>query len=318
MGPHAGTPPRGRTIGVVIRTLNEGALIGRCLETLHGQRGSHELDILVVDSGSNDDTLAIARSHGARTQEIAPEDFHYSKTLNLGISEVQGDLVLILSAHAIPLDDSWVATMTAPFADPRVAGVASRQVPWPNAPFREVHRLAQTFGEAPRRFAGVTEEAIPFSNAASAIRRSVWSEEPFTLAAAEDIEWAQRVVAAGLTVVYEPRANVYHSHDESPRALSRRLIDLNRGGTLAVRRRTMRHTLREAAGYLYRDLRLVARLDEPVRRRLAHGLDVIRMVFFYVADFSKAGSTAELRNRDASAGSTRATGLERPQKRGSR
>lgn len=301
MGSDVDTAPARQTIGVVIRTLDESALIARCLRTLHGQRGNHELDILVVDSGSTDDTLAIAQAHGARTRAVAPEDFHYSKTLNLGIGEVRGDLVLILSAHAIPLDDSWVATMTAPFADPRVAGVTSRQVPWPNAAFREKHRLAQMFDETPRRYAEAGEYAVLFSNAASAIRRSVWSQAPFTLAAAEDMDWAQRVVAAGSTIVYEPRACVYHSHDESPRELARRLIDLNRGGTLAVRRRTLRHTLREAVGYLYRDLRLVANLDEPTRRQLAYALEVVRMVSWYVVDFGKPGSTAELRLRDVPA-----------------
>ena len=107
------------TVGVLIRTLNEAALLGRCLETLAHQQGDHELDVLVLDSGSTDDTLAIARAHGARIYEMAPEDFDYSRSLNIGIAELAGDIILILSAHAIPLDEEWVARMTAPFADPR-------------------------------------------------------------------------------------------------------------------------------------------------------------------------------------------------------
>ena len=46
---------------------------------------------------------------------------------------------------------------------------------------------------------------ILFSNAASCIRSSAWRAEPFTLPAAEDVEWAERVVAAGWKVVYEAR-----------------------------------------------------------------------------------------------------------------
>ena len=54
------------TVGVVIRTLNESELIGRCVETLQRQQPGFDLDILVVDSGSTDDTVAIAEAGGAR------------------------------------------------------------------------------------------------------------------------------------------------------------------------------------------------------------------------------------------------------------
>ena len=56
-----------RTVGVVIRTLNESELIGRCLETLGAQRGEFDLDVLVVDSGSTDATVEIAQR--ARRQD---------------------------------------------------------------------------------------------------------------------------------------------------------------------------------------------------------------------------------------------------------
>src|SRR6185436_16768022 len=80
------------TIGVVVRTLNEAELIGTCLETLAAQRGGFELDVLVVDSGSSDDTIAIARAHGARILEIDSTDFDYSKSLNIGFENVRGDV----------------------------------------------------------------------------------------------------------------------------------------------------------------------------------------------------------------------------------
>ena len=73
-----------RTVGVVIRTLNEAELIGTCLETLGRQRSRFELDVLVVDSGSTDATLEIARSHGARILELPPGDFDYSTVAERG------------------------------------------------------------------------------------------------------------------------------------------------------------------------------------------------------------------------------------------
>jgi rhamnosyltransferase len=282
-----------QTVGVLMRTLNESELIGRCLDTLRRQRANVELDILVVDSGSTDSTVEIARSHGARIHTIAPDAFDYSTSLNVGIERLPHDLVLILSAHAVPIDDGWVAQMLSPFDDPSVAGVASRQVPWEGAPWLEVERLAQTFGGERIVYAGA-QDGILFSNAASCIRRSVWREEPFSLPAAEDVEWAERVAAAGWKVVYEASAAVFHSHDESPRAQARRLIDLHRAGASDVPRGRWR-TLREAAAFLRRDSRKIAGRDESLRQKLAHLRELVAMVWWYMVDFSRSGTTAELR-----------------------
>src|SRR5262245_33911908 len=188
-------PAPAKTVGIVIRTLNESEFIGTCVDKLRGQEGDFELDILVVDSGSTDATVELARSHGARIMTISPSEFDYSKALNDGIEEARGEVVVSLSAHAIPVHDDWLVRMTAPFEDESVAGVASRQVPWPGAPWQEVHRLEHQFPEAGRIYADKSKDGdIVFSNAASAVRRSVWRQEPFTLPAAEDLEWAQRVV----------------------------------------------------------------------------------------------------------------------------
>lgn len=284
-------------IGVVIRTLDEARLIGTCLDTLGRQRTGLELDVLVVDSGSKDDTLSIARSRGARTFELAPGEFDYSSSLNAGIERVAGDLVLVLSAHAVPVDEHWVARMTAPFADSQVAGVSGRQLPWEDAPWREVLRLAEQFGEERHVFTAESGGEPLFSNAASCIRRDAWLERPFTLPAAEDLDWARRVVAAGHSIVYEPGAAVYHSHLESPRAQAQRLIDVNRIATNGSR--TRRRTLREAAGLLYRDSGSILGLDEPPRRKLAHLVELTKTVSYYVVDFSRSGTTAERRRARA-------------------
>lgn len=282
-------------LGVVIRTLNEAELLGTCLQVLDDQRSPFTLDVLVVDSGSTDATCDIARAHGARLVEITPESFDYSRALNQGIDAVRGDLVAILSAHAILTDEHWVATITAPFADPKVAGVCSRQIPWPDAPFHEVHRLSGDFGTERRVHRGIPPDDLLFSNAASCIRRSAWETMPFTLPAAEDLEWAQRAMRAGWTLIYEPGCSARHSHNESARAQARRLIDLNRGRAPGVRRDGWRQILREAATYLYRDGRLILSLDEPRTRKLRHLIDLVQMCGYYVVDFSRSGTTAQFR-----------------------
>jgi rhamnosyltransferase len=285
-------------IGAVIRTLNESELLGRCLDTLHRQGGG-ELDVVVVDSGSTDGTLEIARAHRARIVNLPPGDFNYSSSLNLGIEEARGELVLSLSAHAIPVEDDWLERMTAPFDDARVAGVSCRQIPWPDAPWQEVHRLTHQFPTAARRYSRGSETGLVFSNAASVIRRSAWLEHRFMLPAAEDLEWAQRVVANGWTIAYEPEAPVYHSHSESARAQAQRMIDINRVPDVDARPRTLLKTAREGVGILLRDGKKILALDEPARRKAAYLAELTGMVFYYVVDFSRSGTTAERRREES-------------------
>ena len=291
-----------RTIGIVIRTLNESALLGRCLETLQRQKGDFELDILVVDSGSTDGTLEIAERNGARIFELESSEFDYSKALNVGIERVAGETIVSLSAHAIPLDDEWIERMTSPFEDDRVAGVAGRQIPWPDAPWHEVQRLQRHFGDTPRVYAESGPDDVVFSNAASSILRHVWEREPFTLPAVEDLEWARRVVSAGWTIVYQPEAAVYHSHAESARAHARRLIDIGRVSDPDDAPRPRRRTVREAGGLVFRNSKAILSLDEPFRRKLVHLGYLLRVAWYYVLDFSRAGTTAERRRKDVRAG----------------
>lgn len=185
--------------------------------------------------------------------------------------------------------------MIAAFEEPSVAGVSCRQVPWPGAPWKETERLRQMFGDTRLVFGPEDAAELVFSNAASGIRRSVWRDQPFTLPAVEDLEWARRVVSAGWTIVYEPRATVFHSHEESAKAQARRLIDISRAHDADATARTRRRTVRDAAGLLYRDSRSIVGLDEPVRRKLAYMGELARTAYYYVTDFPQPGTTAERR-----------------------
>jgi rhamnosyltransferase len=284
-----------RTVGIVIRTLDEGAWIARCLDTLRAQRGGFELDILVVDSGSSDATVELARAHGAEVFELPPSEFDYSRSLNVGVERVRGDVIVSLSAHAIPVGDEWLERLLAPFADPVVAGVWGRQIPWEKAPWKEVERLQLRFGTESRVHPPAPVEELAFSNAASAFRRSVWSELPFVPPAVEDLDWARRAVGAGWKVAYASDAVVHHSHDEPARAQAQRLIDISRAHDAGASPRRLPRTLREAGGLVYRDGRAILRLSVPRRRRGALLAQLLATAWYYVRDFSRAGSTAERR-----------------------
>ena len=76
-------------VTVAIPTLNAGPEFVRTLAAVRAQRlgGGCELELVVCDSGSDDGTVAMARSHGARVIEILRSEFSHGGTRNRMMSE---------------------------------------------------------------------------------------------------------------------------------------------------------------------------------------------------------------------------------------
>ena len=85
-------------VSIVIRCYNEEQHIGRLLSGLI-QQTVEELEIIVVDSGSTDSTVAIASCYPIKLVSIKPEDFSFGRSLNLGCQAATGEFIVIASAH---------------------------------------------------------------------------------------------------------------------------------------------------------------------------------------------------------------------------
>jgi glycosyltransferase involved in cell wall biosynthesis len=215
-----------RSISVVIPTKNAGAEFGETLAALRGQPRS--LEIVVVDSGSSDGTLDLAREHGARVISIAPESFNHGETRNFGIRQSRGEFCIMLVQDAVPLGDSWLEEMLSPFADERVVGVTARQVPRPDSDCVarwQCDYRNRFLGEEPRvqelesweQFETLDFQQrlrlASFDNVFSILRRSFWEQCPFrAMSFAEDLDWGVRAIAAGRRLVYKPSVCAMHSH----------------------------------------------------------------------------------------------------------
>ena len=166
--------------------------------------------MVVVDSGSSDDTVAIARRTGAEVIEIPAASFTYGGSLNTGTAAATTDFVVALSAHAFPVHDRWLEAMLAPFADASVACTTSNDYAPEGGPLRET--IVQDEAHA-RRY-----PMWGYSNAAGAFRRELWSEKPFRadMPGTEDKEWAWHWLTRGMTLVVSPEMRVDHTHGKDP------------------------------------------------------------------------------------------------------
>lgn len=213
---HGRTVPR---ISVVIRCHNEAKHIGRLLERI-GRQTERSVEIVVVDSGSTDATLGIVGSFNTRVVHIASDEFTFGRSLNRGCAAATGEILVFASAHVYPCDDEWLARLTAPFADERVALTYGRQVGDESSKFSE----CQLFE---RQFPAVSnlDQKIPFcNNANAAVRRSLWLQHQYdeSLTGLEDLAWGGWALSNGYKISYVAEAAVVHIHEENAARIKRR------------------------------------------------------------------------------------------------
>lgn len=256
-------------ISVVIPVRNGGEDLRRCLEAIAQQRTDEEVEVVVIDSASEDGSPDLARQLGARVEAIAVADFDHGATRNLGAELARGEKLVFTSQDAYPVDERWLQRLTAPLADERVAGVYGRQIAHQGARPPEVFFLDFLYGPAPRlqQVAGpeqLSMETTLFSNVTSAMPRELLQRFPFAddMVMSEDQEWAARVLLAGYRLVYEPEAVVRHSHPYTIRAAFKRFFDSGAsaerafmpvpGSATVLRRNALRYG-REELGWLWRN-----------------------------------------------------------------
>lgn len=201
------------TVSLIVRCFNEEAHIGRLLTGVQRQTRPPE-EVVVVDSGSTDATLAIASAFGVKVVHVQPGTFSFGGALNRGIEAASGDVCVMASAHVYPVYDTWLEHLVAPFeGNETVALTYGRQVIPDHGQFSEGRLLEQWFPATSN-----PRQRDPFcNNANAAIRREIWRDLPYDedLTGLEDLDWAKRALDRGYTLAYCAEAPIVHVHEES-------------------------------------------------------------------------------------------------------
>jgi rhamnosyltransferase len=198
---------------MVIRAFNEERHIAKLLTGIQQQAGVTS-ELILVDSGSTDATVDIAKQFGAKVVEISPTDFTFGRALNLGCAAATNELLVIASAHVYPLHRDWLSQLLAPFQDEQIALSYGRQVGDQVSKYSETRLFTKWFPNH-----SDSNQQHPFcNNANAAIRRSVWQEYRYdeSLTGLEDLDFAKRVLRDGRRIAYVAEAQVAHVHEETP------------------------------------------------------------------------------------------------------
>jgi len=207
---------------VIILTKNAGDQFENLMKKLNNQT-YQDFEVLVIDSGSTDRTLEIAKEYSCKVYRIKPEEFHHSRTRNLGAELAKGDYLVYITQDALPLNNDFLEMLIKPLENDKVAGVYGRQVAYPNAKPMEKFFYSYFYPDkrkiiTPKDLRNLAEfyvSHVYISDVCSAMKKEVWKKIKFdeNIIMAEDKKWAMDVLRAGYWLVYEPEAVVYHSHN---------------------------------------------------------------------------------------------------------
>lgn len=200
------------TVSAVIRAFNEEAHIGRLLHGLNSQVRPPD-ELILVDSGSTDRTVEIARARGCRIVSIAKDEFTFGRALNRGCEAASGDVLLIVSAHVHPVYQDYLEQFIKPLDIDNVDIAYGRQVGDHRTKYSESRIMTKWFPKE-----SMWDQRHPFSNNANAlVRRSMWEKLRYReeLTGLEDLDFARRAMERGSRVAYVAEAPVVHVHEES-------------------------------------------------------------------------------------------------------
>lgn len=207
-------------ISIIIRTLNEERYLGDLLESISSQKCDLNYEVILIDSGSTDNTLAIAKTYGCRILHISREDFSFGRSLNRACQASSAKYLIFISGHCIPKGNLWMQNLIAPLVEGIVHYSYGRQIGGPATYWSE----SQIFDKYFPSTSQIPQVGFYCNNANSAILRDLWEKYRFDeeLTGLEDMHLAKRLLAAGGAVGYVAEACVYHLHHENWSQIERR------------------------------------------------------------------------------------------------
>lgn len=206
---------------IIIRTLNEEKHLADLLRSILIQKSlSGGVEVVIVDSGSTDRTVIIAKEFNCRIIYIRKEDFSFGRSLNVGCSEANGEYLVITSGHCVPQNEHWLSELCKPLDVGQADYSYGKQIGGIHTKLSE-HRIFDKYYTNTSR---IQKKDFFCNNANSAITKATWQKYRFdeALTGLEDMDLGKKLIEDGGTIAYVAEAPVYHYHYESLAQVSRR------------------------------------------------------------------------------------------------
>ena len=207
--------PNNIVLSVIIRTYNESIYLDETLSAVFSQNldSNFDIEVVIVDSGSTDDTINIAETHNARITTINKKDFTFGRSLNIGCEFSKGEYLIFISGHCVPTNADWLKNLVQPIIDRECDYTYGRQIGRDTTKYSEHQVFSKYF---PLK-SSIPNKGFFCNNANSAISRSTWKKCKFdeSLTGLEDMYLAKNIVESGNFIGYVATSIVYHIHNET-------------------------------------------------------------------------------------------------------
>lgn len=220
--------------------MNGGRTFSKCLDAIMGQNFQGSVQLVVIDSGSTDQTLELARKAGARVKEIDQKRFHHAKSRNEAVTLAAHHNIVFTVQDAIPCTDSWLTDLMITLDQTGAVAAYTAQephdhaTPWSRFEIESINEARgrdlviqrieslESYEKMPYHAAYRT---IGLDNVCAIYRKERLLKTPFpAVGFAEDLAWSQENLLRGHKIVYNPGISVKHSHNRSPGYAFRRQI----------------------------------------------------------------------------------------------
>jgi GT2 family glycosyltransferase len=150
-------------IEIIVITYNSAAHIGACVDSIVAARALP----IIVDNGSSDDTLEIARARCSEAKIIATgQNLGYGRAMNLGFRVTRGEFVVLSNPDVIFLRDSISQMVDLLKENPNV-GLTGPQQMFPDRSWQ------RSYGDLPGIWSGI-KEAVGIKTFQNKLRKLLW------------------------------------------------------------------------------------------------------------------------------------------------
>jgi rhamnosyltransferase len=250
-------------VSIVILTKNAGRGFRATLQKIYEQQTDLTFELIIVDSGSMDESLKIVDEFPARKFTIAPEDFNFGLTRNHGFSLARGEYIVTISQDATPYDRRWLDNLIRPFfLSPNVVAVQGATRSPPDRPVFYWERQGQFYFTSEAKSWEDCGRSLSFVNCA--VRRTFWESHPIEYTPfSEDKLFARQVQASGGQIAEAREAICVHGHEYTFRTLVKRLLAEGMGWGYAG----VKYGLKDCLGDIIRNKWMVRTSLAAFRRR---------------------------------------------------